>query len=590
MPRDGSGQYTKPSGSTAVFGQIIDPTAFNTLVDDLAADNNAARPIVAGGTGSTTATAARTALGLGAADSVTHGSLTVTNLTVLQRAEFVDAAAMGVTADGTTDDSTALQDAILEAEGDGLGRALLLPLGISLISAKIRIRQAINIVSQGYGGPNRAGNGNPIAGRAMWRWNSAAPPIAEMVLWQSATLGETIVGGSIRGLVLDGNAVAPRALTLASAWSTLIDQVYTVRTITTGMRITDQNEFESRHVHVRHYEHNMGVDAAVDNVVGLELNGDVTGRGVNFCKFDKVVIQHLNNDGLRLRAATGNLFTSLYIDRRNNDGTGRNINFATNVNFPDADHSQRNVILHAAGEGNIFIANKCQANHIVAGEWSRGTIEYASDTDEAGKRTFHVDHLVDFRSGEAWATPKLALIKTIEAPMGAAGPGYNGTTTANSSDMGAVATGLTYDMPDAAVTGRSWAVRLPYDECAAGTITGLRIGIYNPTAAEGNLVLSAAAEAFSGQLTSTMTLANQTFEMPVAANRVRIFEFTFGTPVAVARDDWVAVAISRAGTDAADTYPAAVRIASVEMLYQAAGPDSLNYGPYDPPLRFSSYP
>lgn len=64
MPRNGSGVYALPAGSTVANGDTSDATDVNTPLADLAADANAARPIVAGGTGATSASAARTALGL----------------------------------------------------------------------------------------------------------------------------------------------------------------------------------------------------------------------------------------------------------------------------------------------------------------------------------------------------------------------------------------------------------------------------------------------------------------------------------------------------------------------------------------------
>ena len=63
MSRNGSGVYSLPPGSTAVDDAIIDPVVFNTLISDLESDANTARPIVAGGTGATTAAAARSAIG-----------------------------------------------------------------------------------------------------------------------------------------------------------------------------------------------------------------------------------------------------------------------------------------------------------------------------------------------------------------------------------------------------------------------------------------------------------------------------------------------------------------------------------------------
>jgi len=64
LARDGSGNYTLPANTQAVSGDPISSTKFNTLVQDLEADANVDRPIAAGGTGASTALAARANLGL----------------------------------------------------------------------------------------------------------------------------------------------------------------------------------------------------------------------------------------------------------------------------------------------------------------------------------------------------------------------------------------------------------------------------------------------------------------------------------------------------------------------------------------------
>lgn len=64
MPRNGSGVYSLPPGYEATTGQTAAATQHNDPLEDLKNDANAARPIVAGGTGATSASAARTNLGL----------------------------------------------------------------------------------------------------------------------------------------------------------------------------------------------------------------------------------------------------------------------------------------------------------------------------------------------------------------------------------------------------------------------------------------------------------------------------------------------------------------------------------------------
>lgn len=63
MPRTG-GVYTPPAGTKGVPNTTIQSVPYNTLIDDLTADANAPRPVTAGGTGATSASGARTALGV----------------------------------------------------------------------------------------------------------------------------------------------------------------------------------------------------------------------------------------------------------------------------------------------------------------------------------------------------------------------------------------------------------------------------------------------------------------------------------------------------------------------------------------------
>lgn len=63
MPRTG-GVYSPPAGTKGTPNTTIQSVPYNTWVDDLTADANAARPITAGGTGATSASAARTGLGV----------------------------------------------------------------------------------------------------------------------------------------------------------------------------------------------------------------------------------------------------------------------------------------------------------------------------------------------------------------------------------------------------------------------------------------------------------------------------------------------------------------------------------------------
>lgn len=64
MPRDGSGVFSPPAGTTATPNTPIESAKYNAFVADLTNDLNLARPIVAGGTGATTKSGAQQALDL----------------------------------------------------------------------------------------------------------------------------------------------------------------------------------------------------------------------------------------------------------------------------------------------------------------------------------------------------------------------------------------------------------------------------------------------------------------------------------------------------------------------------------------------
>jgi hypothetical protein len=75
MPRNSSGVYSLPPGSSFTPNTLIQSAVVNGINNDLATDLNVPRPIVAGGTGATTAAGAQLNLSVGIV-SVQTGNLT----------------------------------------------------------------------------------------------------------------------------------------------------------------------------------------------------------------------------------------------------------------------------------------------------------------------------------------------------------------------------------------------------------------------------------------------------------------------------------------------------------------------------------
>jgi len=110
LPRNGSNVMSKPAGTTAVPNTLIESSKFNAVVDDIIADLNLARPISAGGTGSTTAADARIALGISATNTpfTPAGAIAATNVqAALAELDTEKAALAGATFTGSISGTTA---------------------------------------------------------------------------------------------------------------------------------------------------------------------------------------------------------------------------------------------------------------------------------------------------------------------------------------------------------------------------------------------------------------------------------------------------------------------------------------------------
>jgi hypothetical protein len=164
MPRDGSGIYTIPPGTHGITNTAISSSAYNTYVDDVAQDLNIPRPIVAGGTGASTASGALTNLGAVAkiGDTMT-GKLTInghaTDQTLQVIAPNTAGQSYGIAIQaGTNVSDTALDVAnatgsrLFEVRGDGAVVATY-----SLNSASLVINQPSTNWAASITSPNIAG-------------------------------------------------------------------------------------------------------------------------------------------------------------------------------------------------------------------------------------------------------------------------------------------------------------------------------------------------------------------------------------------------------------------------------------------------
>ena len=176
MARDGSGNYTLPANTQAVSGDPISSTKYNTLVQDLEADANTDRPIVAGGTGASTASAARTNLGLAIGTDVQAydaGLLSIAGLTTLaDRSIYTTASDTYAVYTLTAAGRAILDDADAAAQRTtlGLGTAAVKDTGTSGDAVPLlngtNTFSATQTVSDGSGVARMQPNGDIVAYRA----------------------------------------------------------------------------------------------------------------------------------------------------------------------------------------------------------------------------------------------------------------------------------------------------------------------------------------------------------------------------------------------------------------------------------------
>jgi hypothetical protein len=112
LARNGSGVYSLPPGTVITNGTTSNVSQLNTPLQDLEADANAARPIVAGGTGASSAASARQNLAVpGTADAATlTGAWTFSNTVQFTGASIVVGGNIQLTGQLLVSDFTLLEN------------------------------------------------------------------------------------------------------------------------------------------------------------------------------------------------------------------------------------------------------------------------------------------------------------------------------------------------------------------------------------------------------------------------------------------------------------------------------------------------
>lgn len=181
--------FSQPSGTEAISGQTIDSSDFNTLIDDLVADANLARPITAGGTGAANAADARVNLNVSAIDAtvVAFAALTFSADTMLY-ATGADSFAVGTL---TSFARTILDDADAATARTTLGLG-----NVDNTSDATKNAASVTLTNKTLTSPTI--NGAALSGTITGTPNFTGPPtISGSAIWTTGNVGAagaTLIG------------------------------------------------------------------------------------------------------------------------------------------------------------------------------------------------------------------------------------------------------------------------------------------------------------------------------------------------------------------------------------------------------------
>lgn len=195
MSRNGSGVYSLPAGSTVATGETIQASQHNTPLQDLETDMNTARPVVAGGTGASTASGARTNLGVAIGSDVQAYDAGLASI-----AGLTTAADKGIytTSSDTyaTFDLTSFGRSLVDDADAATARSTL---GLGTIATQAASAVAVT--------------GGAVDGTAV----GGTTPAAGAFTTLSASGNVTFTGGTIDGIAIGGTTPAAGAFTTLSA-------------------------------------------------------------------------------------------------------------------------------------------------------------------------------------------------------------------------------------------------------------------------------------------------------------------------------------------------------------------------------------
>lgn len=473
----------------------------------------------------------------------------------------------GATGDGVTDDTAAIQAAInyvqsiTTANTNATNGRLYIPHGSYLISDTLTISQPITVFGDGTG--DTATANAPGTGRAMTQIiANAAMADKPMVRVIAAVSGQVLIQGEFSGVQLQGQGFPSYGFHGSSLSRWKIDCA-TFRCRLAGMRLDDLNATLNSFNEI-HHSYTAGVDASTIGSHGLWIIGTQGTSAGNPQQRIHNSAFTVNGDNLRFESDVDNAI--VYYATGIVTGTGRSLALVAGASVPRV-----NFFLYWAG-GIGFVDAGTFGNVIYATSSETTTI--------TGTGQYHLQGIVDYGTGGMWQTNRYLLSDELTftpRDFNTSGLGA-GATEVNLSSVLPCWT-LDAAANEAIATSRripkNWRncrvtrVLISYSFNAApgvGTAVVLRTHFNNGAQTSGSVV------GVPVQTTQTVAVPSNTAGLNFIAN------IPFASPITVTNDSILMLAIQRMGTDGADTAAGDLFIASVTLVMESLGPQSVGSG------------
>lgn len=275
-----------------------------------------------------------------AADLVTRLAVSIANDGLLKRVlDTFNVKNYGATGDGSTDDTTAINNAI---EACTTGSIVYFPKGVYKVSSTITLNKEVSIIGAGGDADMKNANDAPYQPTVRLLWAGGADKVLH--------IDGPVSNIKLRGFSIDGANVATHGLYADQLQHSQLFDVHVRRCVTTGFYLTTSSP--NRNIG---FMHNTFISTSTtDCPIGYRFTGNEAETS-NCCHnfFFNTSILYTGGAGLWFDFADNNTFFGLYILRLSGDGYGVKL-----VANPKA---HGNYFYHIQSGGG-FLADACHAH------------------------------------------------------------------------------------------------------------------------------------------------------------------------------------------------------------------------------------